>query len=212
MAVRLHVWGKLACFARPEIRRKRVSYDVMTPAAAREILTSIHWKPAIRWLIDKIHILRPIRFDSVLWGDADINQANKPVGRSVEAWAEKEPGAIVLVDVAYVIEAHFVLTERAGPRDNAAKHLDMFNRKASRGRSFRPPFFGLRRFPASFHLLEKGASLPVSTFPSDPDRVDLGWMLHDFDYESGKIARFFRAQIVDGTISVPPPDSPDLMD
>ena len=63
--VKLHVWGEYACFTRPEMKVERVSYDAMTPSAARGILEAIYWKPAIRWLIDRIHVLKPIRFENL---------------------------------------------------------------------------------------------------------------------------------------------------
>lgn len=63
--VKLWVGGARACFTRPEMKAERVSYDVITPSAARGILEAIHWKPAIRWTIDRIHVLKPIRFESV---------------------------------------------------------------------------------------------------------------------------------------------------
>src|ERR1700761_7548195 len=63
--VRLRVWGDRACFTRPELKVERVSYDVPTPSAARGILEAIHWKPAIRWHVDRIHVLKPIRFQSI---------------------------------------------------------------------------------------------------------------------------------------------------
>src|ERR1700730_19379078 len=63
--VHLHVWGERACFTRPEMKVERVSYDVMTPSAARGILEAIHWKPAIHWIVDAIRVLKPIRFQSI---------------------------------------------------------------------------------------------------------------------------------------------------
>src|SRR5690554_8170046 len=63
--IRLKVWGERACFTRPEMKVERVSYDVITPSAARGIIEAIHWKPAIRWHIDKIHVLNPIAFESI---------------------------------------------------------------------------------------------------------------------------------------------------
>ena len=185
MPVRLHVWGKRACFARPEFRSDRVSYDVLTPLAARAILEAVHWKPAIRWHVDRIHVLRPIRF-------------------------ERREHLVALVAPAYVIEGRFALTDKAGAGDNEAYHEAAFKRHATQGRTFRPLRLGAQDFPAEFALLDDGESLPESTFPTEPERVDLGWMMHDIDFAGGKIARFFRAEIVNGSIQVPPRDSPDL--
>lgn len=201
MSIRLHVWGPRACFARPEFKVERVSYDAMTPQAARGILEAIHWKPAIRWHIERIHVLRPIAFED-LFAATSPSSAAPPIGG--------RRSAIVLVDVGYVIEARLSLTDRAGVEDNEAKHLRMFTRRASRNQVFHPPSLGMPDFPASFSLLEEGEPLPKSRLSPSSDHLNLGWMLHDIDYEKGTVARFFRAKIQGGAISVPPIDSPDL--
>ena len=125
------------------------------------------------------------------------------LGILVEA-ERQQRASTVLVDVAYVIEAHFVLTERAGPEDTPAKHISMFNRRAEQGQCFHRPCLGTREFPAEFALLKDGQPLPPSTFPREPSRVELGWMLHDIDFTSGNASRFFRAEIVDGVMAIPP--------
>lgn len=50
----MKVWGPYACFTRPEFKTNRVSYDVMTPAAARGIVTAIYWHPGVEYVIDRI--------------------------------------------------------------------------------------------------------------------------------------------------------------
>src|SRR5690606_27915855 len=136
--IRLHIWGERACFTRPEMKVERVSYDVMTPSAARGILEAIHWKPAIRWVIDAIHVLKPIRFQSIrrneVGGKMPATKVKTAMNRgSLEGLYQlvdqdrQQRAATVLVDVAYVIEAHFELTDRAAPDDNEGKHLDIFN-------------------------------------------------------------------------------------
>lgn len=222
MSIRLHIWGDRACFTRPELKVERVSYDVITPSAARGILEAIHWKPAIRWHIDQIHVLKPIRFQSIRRNEvgakasaANARSAMKAghtngLGLIVEEHRQQR-AATVLTDVAYVIEAHFTLTPRAGAEDSAAKHLSMFNRRAEQGQCFHRPCLGTREFPADFAVLRPGDRMPISTFPTDPPRVDLGWMLHDVAFtDDGSSARFFRAEIVDGVVAVPPMDSPEL--
>lgn len=221
MAIRLHIWGERACFTRPEFKVERVSYDVMTPSAARGILEAVHWKPAIRWHIDRIHVLKPIRFQSIRRNEvgAKASAANARsamsaghtdgVGLLVED-NRQQRAATVLIDVAYVIEAHFTITNKAGAEDTAAKHISMFNRRAEQGQCFHRPCLGTREFPAEFALLRDGAPLPASTFPSEPKRIDLGWMLHDIDFANGASSRFFRAEIVDGEIVVPPIDSQEV--
>ena len=215
MPIRLHVWGRYACFTRPESKVERISYDVITPTAARGVLEAIHWKPAICWFVNRIHVLRPIRFCSVRRNEvgAKASAANARAamaaghtnGLGILVEAERQQRAsTVLVDVAYVIEAHFVLTERAGPEDTPAKHISMFNRRAEQGQCFHRPCLGTREFPAEFALLKDGQPLPPSTFPREPSRVELGWMLHDIDFTSGNASRFFRAEIVDGVMAIPP--------
>ncbi len=221
MSVRLHVWGERACFTRPEFKVERVSYDVLTPSAARGILEAIHWKPAIRWHIDRIHVLKPIRFQSIRRNEvgakasaANARSAMKAghtngVGLIVEE-NRQQRAATILVDVAYVIEAHFTMTAKAGAEDNAAKHASMFNRRAEAGQCFHRPCLGTREFAAEFALLKPDAPLPQSSFPVEPKQIDLGWMLYDIDFENGASSRFFRARIVDGAVTVPPADSPEL--
>lgn len=215
MAVRLHVWGDRACFTRPEMKVERVSYDVITPSAARGILEAIHWKPAIAWHVDRIHVLRPIRFQSLrrneVGAKASTNNAatamkrgrTDGLGIAVDE-NRQQRAALVLVDVAYVIEAHFTLTARAGPEDTAAKHIAMFQRRASQGQCFHRPCLGTREFAADFTLLGEGESLPVYDPSLSERNRDLGWMLHDIDFTNGNESRFFRADMHDGVIDVPP--------
>ena len=165
MSIRLHVWGQHACFTRPEMKVERVSYDVMTPSAARGILEAIHWKPAIRWQIDRIHVLRPIRFQSIrrneVGAKASASMASGAMRRGTTEGLglvvdenRQQRAATVLIDVAYVIEAHFDMTAKAGPEDTPAKHISMFNRRAEQGQCFHRPCLGTREFPAEFTLLE----------------------------------------------------------
>lgn len=222
MGVRLHVWGERACFTRPELKVERVSYDVPTPTAARGILEAIHWKPAIRWQVDRIHVLRPIRFQSLrrneVGAKASAANARSAMNRGttdglgiVVDENRQQRAAMILVDVAYVIEAHFEMTGKAGAEDTPAKHISMFNRRARDGQCFHRPCLGTREFVADFALLEDGAPLPEDRL-EERDR-DLGWMLHDIDFSdpANAVSRFFRARMVDGVVAVPPPGSPDLM-
>lgn len=221
MSVRLHIWGECACFTRPEFKVERVSYDVITPSAARGILESIHWKPAIRWHIDRIHVLKPVRFQSIRRNEVGAKASTANALSAMKAGRtnglglivddnRQQRAATVLIDVAYVIEAHFTMTVKAGAEDSAAKHISMFNRRAEQGQCFHRPCLGTREFSAEFALLKDGDLPPASTFPAEPKRVDLGWMLHDIDFANGASSRFFRAEIVDGIVTVPPVDSPEL--
>ena len=218
--VRLHVWGERACFTRPEMKVERVSYDVITPSAARGILEALHWKPAIRWQIDRIHVLKPIRFESIRRNEVGGKLSSANVAKAMRAGSttglatyvdedRQQRAATILRDVAYVIEAHFELTRAAGADDSVGKHLDIFNRRARKGQYFHAPCMGVREFPAYFELLEEGGQWPTHDVSLSGTR-DLGWMLHDIDFENGMTPRFFRAQMVDGVIAVPPWQSEEV--
>lgn len=215
--IQLRVSGDFACFTRPEMKVERVSYDVMTPSAARGILEAIHWKPAIRWVIDEIRVLEPIRFQSIRRNEvgakapaAKIRSAMKSgrVGDLVLLADDnrQQRAATVLRDVDYVISAHFTLTERAGAEDSEGKHLDIFNRRARKGQCFHQPCLGTREFPARFELVEAGASVPEAI---DESR-DLGFMLWDIDHGGGGAPLFFRAGLDQGVVRVPRPGAPEL--
>ena len=212
--VKLKVWGERACFTRPEMKVERVSYDVITPSAARGILDAIHWKPAIRWSVDRIHVLKPIRFESIRRNEVGGKLSPASVAKAMKAGStsglannvdedRQQRAATILRDVAYVIEAHFDLTPKAGPDDSVGKHLDIFNRRARKGQCFQMPCMGVREFPAHFQLLEEGDAIPEKHESLQPER-DLGWMLHDIDFDKNMTPRFFRAQMSGGVIEVPP--------
>jgi len=230
--VRLKVWGEYASFNRPEMKVERVSYEVMTPSAARGILESIYWKPSMRWVVDAIHVLKPIRFTHVRRNEVEgkipcrgnLSRAIKggavPLGIAVETHRQQR-AATVLRDVAYGIEGHVHVLEEevqldGTPNSNtAAKHLEMFRRRALKGQYFHHPYLGTREFAASFKLVDQFPSCPVSL----RGERDLGLMLHDILFTSdmkGEIVesnrgsrmtahpRFFHAVMRDGVITVPP--------
>lgn len=205
--IKLKLWGAYACFTRPEMKVERVSYDVMTPSAARGILEAIYWKPSIRWVIDTIHVLNDIRFDNIRRneladkiGVGNIEKAMKNDAYVMETFIEdirQQRASMVLRDVFYLIEAHF---ETIGGEDNnPAKHMAIFQRRAEKGQCFHRPYFGCREFPANFGLITD--EIPKSKLKG---HVDLGWMLHDIDFKNDMEAKFFRAQMIDGVINVPP--------
>lgn len=212
--IKLHIWGDYACFTRPEMKVERVSYDVITPSAARGILEAIHWKPAIRWQIDRIHVLKPIRFESIRRNEVGSKVSARNVTTAMNAKStqdlytvsdedRQQRAATVLRDVAYVIEAHFDLTSKASAEDNEGKHLDQFKRRARKGQCFHQPCMGTREFVAHFALLDEGDAWPESTLTEADKNRDLGWMLHDIDFAAGNSPRFFRAELKDGAIEVP---------
>jgi CRISPR-associated protein Cas5d len=193
---------------------ERVSYDVITPSAARGILEAIHWKPAMRWVIDRIRVLKPIRFESIRRNEVGGKLSARNVSTAMKAGStqglvnyveqdRKQRAATLLRDVAYVIEAHFELTDKAGDDDSEGKHLDIFNRRARKGQYFHAPCLGAREFPAYFRLIEPDEPDPVGD-PSLQGESDLGWMLHDIDFEKDATPQFFRARMIDGVVQVPP--------
>lgn len=206
--VRLHVWGERACFTRPEMKVERVSYDVATPSAARGVLEAIHWKPQIVWVIDRIHVLQPIAFQSFRRNEvgsrasaalaARAMKSGNLAGVGLDVTTDRQQRAsMLLVNVEYVIEAHFELTAK-GAHEDPSKHLSMFNRRAAAGQCFHRPCLGAREFPAEFALVTD--TMPPSRFP--PGERDLGWMLHDIDFADGRTSRFFRARLCDGILDV----------
>ena len=208
--IRLRVWGDRACFTRPEMKAERVSYDVITPSAARGIIEAIHWKPAIRWVIDKIHVLKPIRFESIRRNEVgkrisadnvkDAMKAGSIDGLALHVDEERQQrAATILKDVAYVIEAHFELTAKARDDDTEAKHADMFRRRASKGQCFHQPCLGTREFPADFALVDGEIEAPHADLKGSRD---LGWTLYDIAFDNDRLPMFYRPTMVDGAIDV----------
>jgi len=217
--IALRVWGQYACFTRPEMKVERVSYDVMTPSAARGILEAIYWKPAIRWRIERIHVMKPIQFTNIRRNELaskipfrNLTQAMNDNSFQLGTYIEddrQQRAAMVLKDVEYIIEASFEITEKAGKSDKngkaeisdkePGKHAEIFKRRALDGQCFMQPYFGTREFPVKFKWLEK-KEIPQSMLSG---RQDLGYMLHDIDFSTDMTPRFFRACMNDGVIDVP---------
>jgi len=207
--IRLKVWGDYACFSRPEMKVERVSYDVITPSAARGILDAIYFKPAIVWRIDRIHVLNPIRFENIRRNEVSekikagnvksvLNGGDKNLYQDIIS-DRQQRASMVLKKVAYVIEAHFEMTTLAGPDDSPEKHYNIFLRRARNGQCFHRPYLGCREFAAHFELIE--GEIPISTLRNS---VDLGWMLYDIDFSNDMNAVFFRPVMISGVIDIPP--------
>jgi len=213
----LRVWGDNACFTRPEMKVERVSYDIMTPSAARGVLEAILWKPAIRWHIERIDVLKPIRWESVRRNEVQAVASARTAATAIAAgrgrlgiYVEDERqqrAGLFLRDVDYLIHARFEMTTAAGPADNPQKFLEMFRRRAEKGQCFHRPYLGCREFAANFAWCEESADLPA---PIDESR-DLGWMLYDLDYADAEpMPRFFRARMDRGVLHVPAWDSEEV--
>ena len=219
MPVSLEVWGSYALFSRPELKTERVSYDVMTPSAARGLIEAIFWHPGLRYTIDRIHVCAPIR---------TMNLRRNEVKSTVRARAARtvmergrgelylatpddiqQRAALLLRDVHYVIEAHFDMTPQAAPGDNPGKFQDILKRRIHRGQFYHQPCFGCREFPAQFRLCR---DLPPCPEELKGER-DLGYMLWDMDYSDPEniTPLFFRAKLVDGVLEIPRRDSGEVI-
>lgn len=219
--IKLKVWGDYACFTRPEMKAERMSYDVMTPSAARGVLEAIHWKPAIRWVVDGIHVLNEIRFDNIRRNEVDKKAAIPSMaamnGQEVHEISlsavdnRQQRATLMLRDVAYMIEAHFdIVKERAGIEDTEEKHYNIALRRMRKGQCYHRPYLGCREFPAHFELVE--GDILLTSFYSGKGKMDLGWILNDIVFDDDKIARFFYAEMVDGHIDVPSLKGGDVID
>lgn len=204
----LEVAGDFACFTRPEMKVERVSYDVMTPSAARAVLDAILWKPGIRWRIRQIDILRPVRWISVRRNEVGAVTSVRNAAAAMQAgrgnlgiWCEDERqqrAGLFLRDVAYRIHADIeLLSDEA--RADRVKYIAMFARRAEKGQCVNQPYLGCREFAARFRLVGDLAEEPQ---PEASVNGDLGWMLYDIDYSSPSEARacFFRAFVVSGVM------------
>lgn len=211
MSVLVEVWGDYACYSRPEMKVERVSYDVMTPSAARGLLEAIYWHPGMKWVIDRIHVCAPIRFTNIRRNEVKDTVSARKVKSVMEHGGPlylstpesiQQRAAMVLRDVHYVIEAHFDMTQRASPTDNPGKFREIMRRRLEKGQFYHQPCFGVREFPANFR--------PCRELPPCPEELrgekDLGWMLLDMDYSDPEDIKpcFFRAVLHDGVLDVPP--------
>lgn len=211
MSICLEVWGDFACFTRPEMKTERVSYDVMTPSAARGILEAVFWHPGLMWKIDRIHVCNPIRFTNIRRNEVKATIPASKARTVMERGAGElylatsqeiqQRAAMVLRDVRYVIEAHFDMTSHAAPSDNPGKFQDIIKRRILRGQCYHSPYFGCREFPVNFAMCE--------TVPECPSELlgnrNLGYMLWDMDYSDPENIRplFFRAELNNGILIVP---------
>lgn len=216
--VKFRVWGPYALFSRPELKVERVSYDVITPSAAKGIIDGIYWKPAIKWRIDRIRAINPVRFTNIRRNEvsetATLTKVNQVMKNPrpyciVSTEARHQRAAMVLRDVEYVIEAHFDLVpETAGSEDTVEKHYNIAVRRLRKGQFFQKPFLGTREFSASFEIIENDADIPKSN-PYWAGERDLGYMLYNINYREDRAKeiqwvepKFFRAVLNDGILDL----------
>lgn len=209
--ITIRVQGDYALFTRPEMKVERVSYDVITPSAARGIIESIYWKPAIRWVMDKIHVLNEIEFTNIRRNEVSEKTSTSEAERRMKGATEpfyldatdarQQRAALVLKNVDYLIEAHFDLVpEKAGPDDSVQKHYNIVLRRLRKGQHHHAPYLGTREFGARVELVEDGM-MPRSSLVG---LRDLGWMLYDLDFSNSKDIQpqFFKAEMRDGVIDL----------
>ena len=208
--ITIRVWGDYALFTRPEMKVERVSYDVITPSAARGIIEAVYWKPAIRWVIDRIHVLNDIQFTNIRRNEVSQKISTREAARRMKGARDpffldatrdrQQRASMVLKDVDYIIEAHFKLTDKAGPDDTEEKHYNIALRRLRKGQHYHAPYLGTREFPARVELIENG-ELPRSVLAGTHD---LGWMLYDLDFSDPDNIqpRFFKAVMQDGVIDL----------
>lgn len=208
--IEVEVEGPYALFSRPEFKVERVSYDVITPSAARGLLEAIYWHPGLRWCIDRIHVMNEIRFTSVRRNEVGAKASARLARTAMTTCAPlylatseniQQRASLLLRDVHYVIDAHFELTDKAVPGDNEGKFKDIVRRRLEKGQCYHQPSFGCREFSAAFRPWPGGE---VPSFYADTGERDLGFMLRDFDYSDPDniTPTFFRAVMRRGVIEV----------
>lgn len=222
----LEVWGDMACFTRPELKVERVSYDVITPSAARAIFEAIFWKPAIHWQITKIEVLNPIKWTSIRRNEVGaVANTNKSAIYIEDNRQQKN--SLLLKDVRYRIWAKMefrsvskrkaegdLFTREPGKDENPMKYYQMFERRASKGQCFNQPYLGTREFSASFRLINPTEeNLPPAISAEEGGTKDLGIMLYDMDFTDKKDIQpmFYRPQLKEGVIIVPPLNSEEIL-
>jgi CRISPR-associated protein Cas5d len=210
----LEVRGDWACFTRPEMKVERVSYDVITPSAARAVFEAIFYKPAICWNVRRIEVLAPVRWTNLRRNEVasvvsarNVQQAMKQGTGELALYVDEDRqqrAALLLRDVAWRLHADLIVRPDRGDPEPPAKFLAMFERRARKGQCVNQPYLGCREFAARWRLVDDPATEP----PPIAETRDLGWMLHDLDFSdpADPQPRFFRAMMNAGVIEVPPFD------
>lgn len=216
----LEVWGDWACFTRPELKVERVSYDVITPSAARAIFEAILFKRyAMRWQVTKIEVLNPIKWTTIRRNEVGAVASKSPIFIEDK---RQQKNSLLLQDVRYRIHAKLVfipvkdrpkeafIKHQPGEDENPMKYYQMFERRASQGQCFTQPYLGCREFAANWKYIDDMEQLVP---PLEEDR-NLGIMLYDMDFEGNlkkPDAMFYRAKMEQGVIVVPDKDSEEVL-
>ena len=206
----LEVTGEFACFTRPEMKVERVSYDVITPSAARAVFESILWKPAIRWQILKIEVLKPLRWINLRRNEVasvvstrNVQTAMKNGNGQLGIYVEddrQQRASLFLRDVQYRLHAQLHILPDAGEGNTPAKFHEMFTRRAEKGQCVNQPYLGCREFACDFRLIEAPEQEPAPILES----MELGWMLYDMDVSgpASPQAQFFKASLQRGVLDL----------
>lgn len=208
----IRVSGPYALFTRPEMKVERVSYDLITPSAARGIMEAVYWKPAIRWVIDKIHVLNEIQFTNVRRNEVSQKISTDTVKKAMKGGkaelfissteARQQRASMVLRDVDYVLEAHFERVDtKWGEKDSEEGHYNIALRRFRQGQNFHTPCLGTREFPARVELIEQRDQIPKSSLEGEKD---LGWMLYDMDFSNLRdiCPIFYKVKMEDGIVDL----------
>jgi CRISPR-associated protein Cas5d len=220
----LEVSGDFACFTRPEMKVERVSYDLITPSAARAVFEAILWKPAIVWRVVKIEVLKPIRWISLRRNEVGAVMSMRNVQTAMSATKpscgdlalniedeRQQRAGLFLRDVAYRLHATLDVVSNAGVNNPPPKFWEMFERRAAKGQCFNQPYLGCREFSCHFRLVGDICNSCEEALPIDETR-DLGWMLYDMDFTdpAKPQPRFFRAELKHGVLDVPTWESTEV--
>ncbi|QEO25187.1 type I-C CRISPR-associated protein Cas5c [Xanthomonas translucens] len=214
----LELSAPYACFTRPELKVERVSYDVITPSAARACFEAILWKPSIRWQVRRIEVLAPIRWINLRRNEVASVVSTRNVETAMRAGRgdlglyieddRQQRAGLFLRDVAYRVHAELEFIRERDPSASAIKYHEMFERRARKGQCVNQPYLGCREFAAAFRLVEDTSGEP----PAIAETRDLGFMLHDLDFSNpaDPAPRFFRAHLDKGLVNIPAWDSEEV--
>ena len=210
--IRIEVKGDFACFSRPEFKAERVSYDIITPSAARGLLESIFWHPGMRYVIDRIYLLSEIAFTNIKRNEVASKVSASNVQKVINSGKGtlylatpldiQQRATMLLKNVHYIIEAHFDMTEKANVTDNSGKFQEMLKRRLRKGQNYHQPYLGCREFPAQIRLFE--GNVNKLNLAYNGEEKDLGFMLYDMDYsdKNNITPMFFRAILRNGVIDL----------
>jgi len=214
----VEVWGDFACFTRPEAKVERLSYQVMTPSAARGILDAIYAKPQeFSWRIDQIEVLNPIQFiplrrnevkdkisanevkKAMKGGDLApiiVDGTKEMLGTDAKGRTQRQ--TIALKDVRYRITAH--IEPREGFPGRLSDLENQAQRRIEKGKCYYQPYLGCKEFVAYFEFSDNTRK------PIQKD-LEIGWMVFDvFDLDriDGRpYISLFWAVLQNGVLKVP---------